>query len=509
MVSRSRPSKRSIRAGASRNSSANSSRGNVGRNVGRTQPKNLVDTIISINAKTKRGLTRAEIKGAEDRALKEATRIANRGQTRAQLIQKAKDSNFRNNPLVFVRSARIIRDEEYKRTLDVELRKTITKATVQLRKKATEQEAKERADAVAARKKAREDKLSEQAVFKGLKPNKRSLRQPSNLEKGGEPSTLNRAESTGRNKISESPDDQKLFGEFTVGIEDEEVKRLEDVAQNSFDEYYEKQEGFVRAELAIKLKNLNEKFKIFSRESQFFLEKNIGEIDRDTAEDLLDMFNKAQASGTLDSGLLRSAANKIIEVREFDVEGEEMKAEFAREKDVLAKEVGIANAELTADKALDVQSREKEEAERTRFTENLKEEDNRRKMEQERSATELNEDFELDDPNAVTGNRAGPSARSQIKPREFTPPNLNFTPQQRAEISRSGQGSRGGAVPSRFAGQLTASTNVTGSGRQRSSSRSTIARTNTNTGKAAITNRSSRGSLSSRSTARGRSRSRR
>lgn len=508
----SRPSRRSIRAGTAGNRVASRERETspqpqssgmhaVNRRVLSVNPQHTIEPIDIGKARDLLGKELRE--GGYGFDYKTAAQLKKEAQSSARSsfgtgnkYQREVAYQIRVNK----RSQSIRFAAEIQSRLPDKVREMENKALADLRKKAT---AAEEAERVADRRR-KEDiaagKETERATFEGLKPNKRSLRVQSAIERDNASSILNAAEAAGRAKMAESPDDQRLFGEFTVGIEDDEVQRLQDVAQNSFDEYYERQEGFVRAELAIKLKNLNEKFNIFSKESQFFLERNIGEIDRDTAEDLLDMVNNAQVSGTLDSGLLRAAADKIVEMREFDVEGEEMKAEFARQKAVLAKETGIATAELTADKALDVQAREKEEAERTRFTENLQEEDNRRKMEQERAATELNEDFE--DPNAVSGNRAGPAARSQIKPREFTPPNLNFSDQQRAEISRSGKGSRGGSVPSRFAGQLKASTNVTGAGRQQSRtitpSRSTVARANTNTGRTAITARSSGGSLTSR-----------
>jgi hypothetical protein len=483
----SRPSRRSIRAGTAGYRVATKERETsmqprasgmhaVNRRVLSVNPQHVITPIDVGDIRDKVG---AELRAGKNFNYKTASQIKSEAERGALAAFGSRSSSKYKREVAYqirvnTRSQNIRVAAEIEGRLPSAVRAAETEALRKLRAKATAQEKKEREEDLARREEEKRKEGQRRIYFEGLKTNKRSLRQPSpdDQRQGGPTAdqrrrglTVNQMEAEARNEVSRDPNQASRFEKFLQGelIDDEEVKRQEALAKHSFDDYYTRQEGFVKAELSIKLKKLNETFNIFSKESSFFLEREIRDINQNVAEELLDAVNKAQKSGNLTSGILRATADRIVKERERDLEGVEMTAEFARQKAVLAQESGVGLAELSAEKEIDVQRREQETSEKDRFFENVEEFDARSKAAQEESATRIGEEG----PEEIPGDpREIPGApeRISLTPGEFTPEELSFSQGQRRGQGRIRTGEVGIQttlpVPRRFAGQLTAPTTV-------------------------------------------------
>lgn len=204
---------------------------------------------------------------------------------------------------------------------------------------------------------------------------------------------LNFLEAQARMQIANDPDDRSRFTQiidFDEAVDDDEAKRLMDVARDSIDQYYTDRENETKARLALNLKKLNENFKLYSQESQFLLETAVGKIDRDTAESLLEGINDAQTRGILDSGLLLSSAKKIVEAHERSTDFEERTTEFGMLKQTLARDLGIEEANLIQKESLGELERDRREEEYKRFFDLSTSKEDELFNQQAESATRLN-----------------------------------------------------------------------------------------------------------------------
>jgi hypothetical protein len=106
------------------------------------------------------------------------------------------------------------------------------------------------------------------------------------------------------------------------------MKQLQEQANALVDTSFEKDKSSINEALNLKLRQLNDQFKLFSDQQQFELERTISSIDRVSAETLSDTLESLAGRGLLDSGMLRRIANEVVEKREIGVSEAQKIADF-------------------------------------------------------------------------------------------------------------------------------------------------------------------------------------
>jgi hypothetical protein len=160
--------------------------------------------------------------------------------------------------------------------------------------------------------------------------------------------TMNMLELSARAALRENPDLADGFDSYysysqqlaqmDPSERETTLRELREEAASEVDPYWDRETERVREDLKVTMQNLDAQFGLFNENEKFQLGQKINGLTRSAAEDLAERFLDLKRRGTLDSGIARTFADKIIEGKTRAEDFEQATSELRVKQQEMVKE---------------------------------------------------------------------------------------------------------------------------------------------------------------------------